>query len=104
MLKSFVIAGVAVAGLLLGGVHLSPADAKSCVNKAGQGTNTTEDGAKFQAWEAVLQATDWGAWATWMGANGKVGTAPGYAVSKVSFRCKAGGIGRECVGQATLCK
>ena len=104
MLRSFAIAGLAAAGLLLGGAHLSPADAKSCVNKAGQGTNTTEDGAKFQAWEAVLQATDWGAWATWMGANGKVGTAPGYAVSKVSFRCKAGGIGRECVGQATLCK
>jgi hypothetical protein len=92
------------AGLVLGSAGLSPADAKTCVNKAGQGTNVTEDGAKFQAWEAVLQATDWGTWATWMGSGGKVGTAPGYAVSKVKFRCKAGGLGRECVGQATLCK
>lgn len=103
MLRSCAIAGLAAAGLLLG-ANLSPADAKTCVNKAGQGTNTTEDGAKFQAWEAVLQATDWGAWATWMGSGGKVGTAPGYAVSKVKFRCKPGGIGQECVGQATLCK
>lgn len=104
MLRSFVTAGVAAAGFLLVGAHASPADAKSCVNKAGQGTNSTEDGAKFQAWEAVLQATDWGAWATWMGSGAKIGTAPGYAVSKVRFRCKAGGIGQECVGQATLCK
>jgi len=36
-------------GVLLGGAHLSSADAKSCVNKAGQGTNSTQDGAKFQA-------------------------------------------------------
>lgn len=104
MLKSTAIAALAAAGLLVGGASLSPADAKTCVNKAGQGTNTTEDGAKFQAWEAVLQATDWGMWATWMGSGAKVGTAPGYAVSNVKFRCKAGGIGRECVGQATLCK
>ena len=103
MLRSFAVAAIAAAGVLLG-AHLSPADAKTCINKAGQGTNSTEDGAKFQAWEAVLQATDWGAWATWMGSNGKVGTAPGYSVSKVSFRCKAGGIGQECIGQATLCK
>jgi hypothetical protein len=94
----------AAAAILTVGVAAGPAAAKTCVNKAGQGTNSTDDGAKFQAWEAVLQATDWGAWASWMGSNGKIGTAPGYAVSKVSFRCKAGGIGRECVGQATLCK
>jgi hypothetical protein len=104
MLKSIAVAGLAAAGLLIGSAALSAADAKSCVNKAGQGTNTTEDGAKFQAWEAVLQATDWGMWATWMGSGGKVGTAPGYQVSKVNFRCKPGGIGRECIGQATLCK
>jgi hypothetical protein len=104
MRKSFLVAGVAAAGLLLGGAHLSPADAKSCVNKAAQGTNTTEDGAKFQAWEAVLQATDWGSWGQFMASGAKIGTAPGYAVSKVKFRCKAGGIGQECVAQATLCK
>jgi hypothetical protein len=103
MRKSFLVAGVAAASLLLG-AHLAPVDAKSCVNKAGQGTNTTEDGAKFQAWEAVLQATDWGSWGQFMSSGAKIGTAPGYAVSKVKFRCKAGGIGKECVAQATLCK
>lgn len=104
MLKSTAIAALAAAGLLLGSAGFTSADAKTCVKKAGQGTNNTEDGAKFQAWEAVLQATDWGAWASWMGSGGKVGTAPGYAVSNVKFRCKPGGIGSECVGQATLCK
>ena len=103
MMKSLVIAGVAAIGLLAGSAGLSSADAQ-CINKAGQGTNSTEDGAKFQAWEAVLQATDWGSWASWMGSGGKVGTAPGYAVKNVKFRCKAGGLGKECVGQATLCK
>lgn len=102
MWKSFAI-GVAAAGMLLV-ANVSPVDAKTCVTKAGQGTNTSEDGARFQAWEAVLQATDWGAWASWMGSGGKIGTAPGYAVTNVRFRCKAGGIGQECIGQATLCK
>lgn len=93
---------VAAGALVLGGV--APADAKSCISKAGQGTNTTEDGAKFQAYEAILQATDWGMWASWMASNPKVGTAPGYQVSKVKFKCTKGGLGSECVGQATLCK
>ena len=51
-----------------------------CVNKAGQGTGSNAENAKFQAWEAVLQATDWGSWASFMSANGKVGSAPGYKV------------------------
>lgn len=93
---------VAACALLVGGT--SPTVAKSCISKAGQGTNTTEDGAKFQAYEAILQATDWGMWASWMASNPKVGTAPGYQVSKVRFKCTKGGLGSECVGQATLCK
>jgi hypothetical protein len=75
-----------------------------CVMKAGQGTNTTEDGAKSQAYEAVLQATDWGMWSAWMGQGMKYGTAPGYKVSNVKARCKKGGLGSECVVQARLCK
>ncbi|MFM1813421.1 MAG: hypothetical protein RLZ98_116 [Pseudomonadota bacterium] len=76
-----------------------------CVNKAGQGTNTTEDGAKFQAWEAVLQATDWGMWGNWMASSQKVGVAPGYKVSKLRHKCKKGaGLGFECIVQARLCK
>ncbi len=75
-----------------------------CVNKAASGTNTTKDGAMFQAWEAVLQATDWGSWASFMASSGKVGVAPGYKVSRVSSKCGQGGLGYNCKVQATLCK
>lgn len=102
-LTSALIAGVGAASLVLGAA--SPVLAKSCIQKAGQGTNTTEDGAKFQAYEAILQATDWGMWATWMASSQKIGEAPGYAVSRVRFKCQKGtGLGSTCVGQATLCK
>ncbi len=80
------------------------ANAKSCVKKAGEGTNSTEAGAKYQAWEAVLQATDWGMWSVWISGKDTVGLAPGYKVSGVRFKCKTGGLGYNCVGQATLCK
>ena len=33
-----------------------------CINKAGKGTGGNDEFAKFQAWEAVLQGTDWGMW------------------------------------------
>jgi hypothetical protein len=82
----------------------APVEAKTCIKKAGQGTNTTEDGAKFQAYEAILQATDWGMWASWMATSQKIGVAPGYTVSKVSSKCTKGGLGSSCVVQATLCK
>lgn len=75
-----------------------------CVNKAGQGTGGNVENAKFQAWEAVLQATDWGSWASFMSASGKVGSAPGYKVSGLTSKCKPGGLGQECVVQAKLCK
>jgi hypothetical protein len=78
---------------------------RSCFQKAGEGTNTTEEGAKFQAYEAILQATDWGMWASWMASSQKVGVAPGYTVSNVRFRCTKGtGLGSTCTGQATLCQ
>lgn len=76
----------------------------SCVNKAASGTNTTKDGALFQAWEAVLQATDWGSWGTFMASGAKIGTAPGYKVSNVRQKCGPGGLGFSCVMQARLCK
>jgi hypothetical protein len=75
-----------------------------CVNKAGEGTNTTVDGAKFQAWEAVLQATDWGVWSAMMASKQEVGNAPGMKVSNVRSSCKAGGLGQICIVQATLCR
>ena len=72
-----------------------------CVTKAGQGTNTTEEGAKSQAYEAVLQATDWGMWSVWMGQGMKYAAAPGYKVSNVKARCKKGDSARVCcAGQA----
>lgn len=79
--------------------------AKTCVSKAGQGTGSTDDNARFQAWEAVLQATDWGSWASWMSSKNRIGDAPGYSVKNLKQRCIAGGgLGRECTIQATLCK
>ncbi len=75
----------------------------ACVNKAASGTNTTADGARFQAWEAVLQATDWGSWASFMSSGAKIGNAPGYKVSNVRSSCGKGGLGFSCRMQATLC-
>lgn len=84
----------------------APAMAQSaCVNKAGEGTNNTEEGAKFQAYEAILQATDWGMWGQWMASSQKVGVAPGYTVKGLKSKCtKGAGLGFSCVVQATLCK
>lgn len=106
-LGSVIIAGVAAAALSLamwGAVDVRPAEAATCVKKAGMGTGGDEASASFQAWEAVLQATDWGMWSAWISGGQKVGTAPGYKVSGVAKRCKAGGMGKECTMQATLCK
>src|SRR5262245_58722208 len=79
-------------------VAQAPAVAQAqCVSKAGKGTGGTDDSAKFQAWEAVLQGTDWGSWGSWMVSSQTVGVAPGYKVSNVKSRCAAGGLlGREC--------
>jgi hypothetical protein len=75
-----------------------------CVVKAGKGTAGSEDGAKFQAWETILQATDWGSWAAFMTAGAKVPTAPGYKVSDLKSRCRPGELGHVCIIQAQLCK
>ncbi len=103
--KIAMIAAGVVAGLAL--TAAAPAEAQkakaagNCVWKASEGTNTTEEGAKFQAFEALLQATDWGLWAAWM-ANG---STPGYKVGKPSYKCTKGtGLGVTCRGQAQICK
>ena len=80
------------------------AGAQTCVNKAGEGTGSSKDAAMFQAYEAVLQATDWGMWSQWMASSQKIGVAPGYKVSKLSSKCQAGGLGQVCRVQATLCR
>jgi hypothetical protein len=93
---------VLAAGALVAAVAVAQAQ---CVSKAGKGTGGSDDSAKFQAWEAVLQATDWGSWGSWMVSSQKVGVAPGYKVSNVKSRCTAGGMmGRECTVGAKLCK
>lgn len=98
-LKSTAATLVAVT-VAAGSLVATPAMAKDCVKKAAQGTGSTLESAKFQVDEALLQAVDWGAWAAWM-ANG---TTPGWDFGKRTYKCKAGGLGHECVGQATLCK
>jgi hypothetical protein len=100
-MKTFVRV-LATAGMLVAAGGLAHA---ACVAKAGKGTGSDDASAKFQAWEAVLQGTDWGSWAGWMASSQTVGVAPGYKVSNVKSRCSAGGmLGRECIVQAKLCK
>ncbi|MDX2257825.1 MAG: hypothetical protein NW205_02810 [Hyphomicrobiaceae bacterium] len=96
-------AGAAVAALAFGLAAASTgavAVAKECFKKAGQGTDSTIEGAKFQVDEVLLQSTDWGAWAEWM-ATGKTS---GYDFGARKYKCKAGGLGYECYGTSTICK
>lgn len=72
----------------------------NCVIKAAEGTGTDTESAKFQVDEALLQAVDWGAWAAWMASK----TTPGYDYGKRTYKCKPGGLGVTCVGQAKICK
>ena len=105
--KALGIASLAIAALAFGGLPEAAAASKgsgTCLNKAASGTNSTVDGAKFQAWEAVLQATDWGMWSQFMASGASIGVAPGYKVSNVKSSCAKGGIGYSCKMQATLCK
>ena len=92
--------------IAVGVLAFSPASgqAASCVVKAGQGTGSTDDGARFQAWEAVLQATDWSIWSAMMASKQEVGNAPGMTVSNLRSSCKAGGLGQICIVQAKLCR
>ncbi len=73
------------------------AEAK-CFQKSSSGTNTTLEGAKFQAHEAILQSFDWGVWAAWMAGGG----TPGYKVSP-SYSCSKGGLGYNCHATARIC-
>jgi hypothetical protein len=83
----------------------APASAKTCINKAGEGTGGNVDSAEFQAYEIILQTTDMGMWTNWMLTSQKVGVAPGYTVSNLKKKCGPGGsLGTLCRIQATLCK
>ena len=91
------------AGLIAAnGITSSVSAAKgACMAKAAEGTGISEEAAKFQVYEALLQATDWGAWAAWMSG----GTTPGYKVNAVKYHYTKGtGLGASCRGQTTVCK
>lgn len=89
------------AALVLPFVAVTSASAAGkCVSKAAEGTGSDEKAAQFQVYEALLQATDWSAWAAWMSS----GTTPGYKVNPVKYRCTKGGLGVTCRGQTTICK
>ena len=76
-----------------------------CIEKAGEGTAGSRDGAIFQAYEIILQTTDFfGVWAPWMASSRKIGEAPGYTVKNRQSRCRKGGLGYVCIYQAVLCK
>lgn len=104
MKAKLLVAGIAIAGSVL--LSAAPALAQaSCVNKAGEGTNNTKDGARFQAWEIILQTSDIGGWMNWMASSQKVGVAPGFKVSNLREKCTTGsGLGHTCVIQARLCR
>lgn len=99
------MAVVAAAGLAL---TATEADAGACVKKGAIGEAGSQQDAKLQVDEALLQAVDWGAWAAWMGSSNKVGAAaklPGYTFGARTYSCKQGGSwGWTCRGQATICK
>lgn len=93
----FVMTAALIAGALVG----TPAEAKSCFKKAAVGNALTESLAKFQVDAALLQATDWNIYFTYVAG----GTTPGYTFGKRTYRCTPGSaIGWECRGSATLCK
>jgi hypothetical protein len=88
---------IMAAGALLAA---APAEAASCFKKAAVGTSVTEGLAKFQVDAALLQATDWSIYFTYITGNG----TPGYSFGTRTYRCSPGGVGWECHGSATLCK
>ena len=94
--RTSVIAAIAVASALAA----APANAKSCFKKASEGTAVTESLARFQVDAALLQATDWSIYFTYISNNG----TPGYSFGPRTYKCAPGGVGWKCAGSATLCK
>ncbi len=105
MLVRSSIAALVVTGLALAA---APAHAGTCVKKGAVGEAGSQQDAKLQVDEALLQAVDWGAWGAWMSSGNKVGAAaklPGYSFGARSYSCKQGGSwGWTCRGSATICK
>ena len=87
--------GVAAAALFAG-----PVEAKMCFTKAAVGNSVTENLAKFQVDAALLQATNWSIYFTYISGNG----TPGYTFGPRVYKCGQGAVGWQCRGSATLCK
>ncbi len=100
MLKFMTPAAALIAAAGLVSMTVSAAEAKQCWKKGAIGWASDTAGAKFQVDEALLQAVDWGAWASWMATS----TTPGYSFGPRTYRCKNDGSGIKCQGQATICK
>ena len=79
---------------------IAPAEAGTCFKKAAVGNALTEGLAKFQVDAALLQATDWAIYFTYISS----GTTPGYTFGPRTYKCATGGIGWQCHGSAKLCK
>lgn len=96
------VAAVAALVVTAGAVQAAgKAKGGNCVLKAAEGTGGTEQAAKFQVDEALLQAVDWGAWSAWMAS----GTTPGYSFGARTYKCKGGaGLGFTCRGSSKICK
>lgn len=98
MRKPALAAFVSLAAL---GAMVGTADAKSCTTKAAVGSALTEGLAQFQVDAALLQATDWNIYFTYVSS----GTTPGYSFGKRTYKCKPGSVaGYECRGEAQICK
>ena len=103
MKLNFGRAATAVAAVLL--VFAITADAYAgCSKRAGRGWGGDVPSARFQAWEAVLQGTDWGMWAVWMASGARVGAAAnGYKVKRMREKCGNDGGQKVCTIRAVLC-
>lgn len=80
------------------------AGAQECLDRAGEGTSTTRDGAMRAAYEAALRATDAGLLRAWLDRSQKIGEAPGWAVRRMTAKCAASGAGQTCRIETTLCR
>lgn len=106
MKKVIALVALGAGALLVAGAPSAFAKGKmSCVKKAGRGWGESLPSARFQAWEAVLQSTDWGMWAVWMGSGAKVGrAASGYRVRNLREKCGNDNGLKVCTIRARLCK
>jgi len=92
---------IVVLGAMLWSIDVAEA---ACSKLQGSGTGSSEDAARFQAWEDLTQKAKWSAWAQWMAESQPIGTVPGYSVAGVLWSCLPGGLGTQCLVTATLCE